>query len=182
MPPKLTIHGKGGHGRVVAAAVRLTGREVRFTDDAGCTFPDKDAEAIIAIGDNRVRRMRDSGTLVTVVHPTAFVDGSAILGSGVFVGPFALVHVGAKVGRGAIVNSGAIVEHDCVVGDWAHLAPAAVLCGTVTVGEGAWVGANAVVREGLRIAPWAVIGCGSVVIRDIAEPGVYVGNPARRVK
>jgi len=182
MPDRLTIHGKGGHGLIVAAAARLGGLEVRFTDGNDGTAPDPYAPAIIAIGDNRARQLNDSGTLVNVIHPTAFVDVSARLGRGVFIGPRAVVHVGARVGRGAIINTGAIVEHDCGVGDWTHLAPGAVLCGSVIIGEGTWVGANATVIHGVSIAPWTTIGAGAVVIRDITEPGTYVGNPARKIK
>lgn len=180
MPDRLTIHGKGGHGLIVAAAARLGGLEVRFTDGNDGTAPDPYAPAIIAIGDNRARQLNDSGTLVNVIHPTAFVDVSARLGRGVFIGPRAVVHVGARVGRGAIINTGAIVEHDCHVGDWTHLAPGAVLCGTVTVGEGAFIGANAVVRENTTICPWAVIGGGAVVVGNIDEPGTYCGCPAKK--
>jgi serine acetyltransferase len=44
------------------------------------------------------------------------------------------------------------------------------------------VGANAVLLGPLKIEGPTVIGAGSVVIKDIAIPGVYVGNPLRRVK
>lgn len=178
---RLTVHGKGGHGRVVASAARLTGLEVKFTDDADGTEPDPLSDAIIAIGNNRTRKERGSGTLVAVIHPEAFVEVSARLGRGVFIGPRAVVHVGAQVGRGAIVNTAAIVEHDCVVGDWVHLAPGTVLCGGVTVGEGVLVGANATVQPGVTIAPWVIVGSGSNVTRDITQPGTYAGNPAKRL-
>jgi len=178
----LIIHGKGGHGHVVAAAARLTGLDVQFTDDADGTRPDPDVDAIIAIGDNATRKDCDSGTLVTVVHRTAFVERTARLGRGVFIGPCAVVHVGARVGRGTIVNTGAIVEHDCEVGDWVHLAPGVTLGGDVVIGEGAFVGLNATILPGVRIAPWAVVGAGAVVIRNVGEGKAWVGNPARKVR
>jgi len=185
---RLIVHGKGSHGRVVmSAALRLLSDGdagwdcVYNTDDSVGTHPEDDDYAIIAIGDNATRKKACRGLLLSVVHPSAYVDASARLGAGVFVGPNGVVHIRATVGRGAIINTGATVEHDCRVGDWTHISPGAVLCGDVTVGEGTWIGANAVVKQGISIAPWSVIGCGAVVIRDIEEPGTYVGNPAHRV-
>jgi len=34
----------------------------------------------------------------------------------------------------------------------------------------------------LSICDNTIVGAGSVVIRDINDPGTYVGNPARRIK
>jgi sugar O-acyltransferase (sialic acid O-acetyltransferase NeuD family) len=178
--PIITVHGAGGHGRVVAATLRALRRPYRVTDDAQGTRPDPRNPCIIAIGDNAVRRRYEFYTLVAVIHPTAWVADTARIGTGAFIGPHAIIHAGARVGRGTIVNSGAVVEHDCVVGDWVHLAPGVVLCGGAQVGRGALVGANAVVRECRRIADWSVVGCGAAVVSDLSVPGVYVGVPARR--
>ena len=179
----LTIHGRGSQGRVALNTALVMGvfAEVRTTDDAAGTRPGRMDWAHIAIGDNRARKACESDRMVNVIHPRAFIDMTARVEQGVFVGPCAIVHVGAHVRKGAIVNSGAIVEHDCVVGPWSQVAPGAILCGNVCLGEGVYVGANAVIRQGITIAPWAVIGCGAVVVKDIVAPGTYVGDPARPI-
>ena len=180
---KLTVHGKGRHGEVVTGvALMLDWDQVKITDDADGTRPDGKSPCIIAIGDNRGRKACDTGTLVSVIHPTASISGSARIGPGTFVGAGVLVNASAKVGKGCILNTGCIVEHDNVIGDWCHVSPGATLCGTVTLGEGVWVGAGATIKNNVTIAPWTMIGCGSVVLDDIDEPGTYVGNPARRLR
>lgn len=176
---ELTVHGKGGHGWVVAQAAERQGWSVRFTDDSDGSQPCGPCH--IAIGDNATRKRLTFPEQRTIIHPTAFLDASSVIGEGTFIGLRASVHAGARVGQGVIVNTGAIVDHDCVVGDWAHLAPGVILCGRVTVGEGVFIGAGAVVRDGLSIAPWAVVGCGAVVVKDITGPGTYVGVPARKM-
>lgn len=178
----LIVHGCGGHGRIVAAAARLLGYSVASTDDSEGTRPTPEQPCIIAIGDNAVRRQFADFALQNIIHLHSFVDKSAKVGKGTYIGPHAAVNVNARIGRGVIINTGAIIEHDADIGDWCHISPGAVICGTVTVGEGCWMGANAVVKEGIRIAPWCIIGCGAVVIRDITESGTYVGTPAHNVK
>lgn len=52
----------------------------------------------------------------------------------------------------------------------------------VRVGKHAFIGTNAVVLPGVSVGEGAVVASGSVVTRDLAPWGVYVGSPARRVK
>lgn len=48
-----------------------------------------------------------------------------------------------------------------------------------TVKKGASIGANATILPGLTIGAGAIIGAGAVVVNDVADQAVMVGNPAR---
>lgn len=50
------------------------------------------------------------------------------------------------------------------------------------VEEGASIGGNATILPGIRIGKSAMVGAGSVVISDVPDSVVVVGNPARVVK
>lgn len=52
----------------------------------------------------------------------------------------------------------------------------------IEVGRDCWLGARVTVLGGVRIADGCVVGAGSTVTRDLTEPGVYAGSPARLVK
>lgn len=177
----ITVHGFGSHGRTVINAALLCGWQVLTTDDKHNTKPDGESSYICGIGNNATRKRFDGKGLTKIIHPTAHIERSVRIGQGTFVGPMAMIHVAAKIGRGVIINSGAIVEHDDVVDDWAHIAPNTTLCGGVHVGEGALVGAGAVVKPNIRIGKWSVIGCGAVVIRNVPDGETWAGNPARRI-
>lgn len=47
------------------------------------------------------------------------------------------------------------------------------------LGNNVFLGANAVILPGVKIVDNVIIGAGAVVTKDIAESGVYAGNPAR---
>lgn len=49
------------------------------------------------------------------------------------------------------------------------------------VGENVCIGSNATILP-VKISDNVVIGAGSVVTKDITEPGVYIGNPAKLLK
>lgn len=50
------------------------------------------------------------------------------------------------------------------------------------VGERSFIGANATVIQGIKIGKDVVIGAGSVVINDVPDFAVVVGNPGKIIK
>lgn len=120
------------------------------------------------------------------VSPVSTISDSAIvhgyIGRGSMVMPGAIIQVNAKIGPYALINTGAIVEHDCRLGTGCEVAPGAVLLGDVTMGNYSTVFANATVFPHVTIGHRATIGAGSVVMHDIPDGEVWVGNPARRLR
>ncbi len=49
----------------------------------------------------------------------------------------------------------------------------------VEIGHDAWVGHGAVVMPGRRVGIGAVVGSGSIVIKDVPDYAVCIGNPGR---
>ena len=49
------------------------------------------------------------------------------------------------------------------------------------IGNRVSIGTNATVLP-VTICDDVVVGAGSVVTKDISEPGIYAGNPARKVR
>ena len=94
----------------------------------------------------------------------------------------AVINPGAQIGIGCIINTSSSVDHDCVVEDYVHISVGAHLSGTVRVGKGTWIGAGAIVSNNINICGGCMIGAGAVVIKDIAEPGTYVGVPAKKLR
>jgi UDP-perosamine 4-acetyltransferase len=166
----------------VPIGTAIAGGQVRFH-----SIEEIEADAvIISIGDNAVRRQRqqESAKLNHNIATLVVEPGrcfSTRIGRGTVVLAGAIVNDGARIGDGVIVNSGAIVEHDAEVGAFSHVAPGAVLGGGARLGEDSLLGTNATILPRVSVSNRVIIGAGSVVTRDITEPGVYVGAPARLV-
>lgn len=117
--------------------------------------------------------------LPTLVHPTAFIAASAVLGPGAQVMPRASIGPNARVGRGVLVNTGAILDHDVVIAAASVVDPGAVLTGRVRVGAEVEIGSGAVLIPDSVVGDGATVGAGAVVVRPV-EPGTtVVGVPAR---
>jgi len=124
--------------------------------------------------------LRERGlTLLTLVHRTAFVANSVIIGEGCQILAQSAVCTHTRLGRGVIVNTAASVDHDSEIGDGVHLGPGARLAGEVTVGVRAFIGTGAMVLPRIIIGEDAVVGAGAVVTKDVAPGMTVTGNPAR---
>ena len=144
---KLIILGAGGYGRTVADLAEQSGRfdTIRFLDDSSAAgdvlgkcgeyekYLDMDTLFYPAFGNNEGRmnwlhRLEESGCeLLTLVHPTAYVSPTAVIGKGTAILPHAVINTGVRVGKGCIVNCGSMVDHGCVVEDGVHLCLGAIV-------------------------------------------------------
>jgi len=117
------------------------------------------------------------GLLATVVSKWAYLSKHAKIGKGSIVMHHATINAGAHVGDNCIINSGCLVEHDCVVGNHVHLSTFSVINGGCSIEDEVFIGSNVTLANNLNIAKGVVIGAGSVVIKNVKESGIYVGNP-----
>lgn len=194
------VIGSGGHAKVVISTLRASGYDVAaiWDDDSaragvavlgvrvsGTTAECPDgALAVLAIGSNRARRKVAAHLnlrYATVVHPTAFVHESVVLGAGTVVFAGAVIQPDARIGEHVIVNTAASIDHDCDIGDFAHVAPGVRLSGTVTLGEGAFLGIGSSAVPGARVGDWAVVAAGGVVVHPVEAGVTAVGCPARPI-
>lgn len=186
MSKRVIVIGAGGHGRSVAEAVLLLGRDelIGFVDDGA------DANAnvwsypilgrtdslhalraladtvVVAIGNNAVReklhaRVRKACfELLNVIHPAAIVSPTATLGAGCAVMAGAVVGTEAKLGEGVIVNCGATVDHHCKVDAFGHLGVNACMAGGSVLGHRAWMQAGSALGYGVQVEDGAMLAPG----------------------
>jgi len=142
-----------------------------------------------------VRDVR-TGAGVKIVEPANVYDCD--LGDHVFVGPFVEIQKGVRIGARTRVQSHAFVcelvsiGEDCFIGHGVMFVndtfekggPARgdqTLWKSTVIGDRVSIGSNATILP-VCICAGTVIGAGAVVTRDIESPGVYAGNPARRLR
>jgi sugar O-acyltransferase (sialic acid O-acetyltransferase NeuD family) len=144
-----------------------------------------EVEIIIAIGNNVVRKKiaeKTNHMFATAIHTSANISVNALIGKGSVIMAGVTANSGVVVGSHNILNSNCCIDHDCILEDYVHISPNAALAGNVTVGEGTHVGIGACIIPGIKIGKWAIIGAGTVVIKDIPDYAVVVGNPGKVIK
>lgn len=143
-------------------------------------------DAIISIGNNSIRKSVSEKypnlKFVKAIHFSSIISTFADVGEGTVVMANVTVNPDAKIGKHCILNTGCVVEHDCIIEDFVHISPNAALAGNVTVGEGSQIGIGASIIQGVKVGKWSIVGAGSVIISDIPDYSVVVGNPGKVIK
>jgi acetyltransferase-like isoleucine patch superfamily enzyme len=107
-----------------------------------------------------------------------------------------VVDYACTIGRGVKVHSNCYVSQGTVLEDGSFLAPGVVLANDLhpgserskalmrgpVIGRGAQLGCNVTVLPYVRVGAGCVVGAGAVVVKDLPEGSVAVGNPARVIK
>lgn len=136
------------------------------------------------------------GQNVTVIEPVN-VYGCSV-DDEVFIGPFVEIQKEVLIGKRTRVQSHTFIcelvtiGEDCFIGHsvmfindlFSKGGPARgdkTLWKSTSIGNHVSIGSNATILP-VEICDHVVIGAGSVVTKDISEPGIYVGNPAKKIK
>jgi acetyltransferase-like isoleucine patch superfamily enzyme len=136
------------------------------------------------------------GEGVTVVEPVNLYG--CTIGDGAFIGPFVEIQRRVTVGKRTRVQSHAFICELVAIGDDCFISHGAMFINDVfqiggpaygkpelwkatTVGNHVSIGTNATIMP-VTICDNVVVGAGAVVTKDITEPGIYAGNPARLIR
>lgn len=205
---KLVIYGFGGHGIEVEALAKSINKkngrfeEIIFADDSKEKIDEKrifsfeylkksfsadELEFMVGIGEPKIRelisdKIRNAGFhLSTLIHETAYIADDVLIEEGVMVGYNAYVSVGSKLLRNALVQPLAVISHECTIGENTVVASHVSVGGLCTIGKNTFLGLNSSIRQGLSIGNNSIVGMGSVVIRDVGDRMLVLGNPAKVV-
>lgn len=117
----------------------------------------------------------------TFIHPKAFVDDSAEIGTGVIIGPHTVIEQRAKVKNNVFIYSAANISHDSTIGGHSFIAPSVSIAGFVQIGSCCFIGIDATVTDNITITGNTIVGAKSLVVKDIDEPGTYIGHPCKKI-
>lgn len=147
--------------------------------------PRADDALLLAIGIPETRRRvaaaleHRGGTFLTLVHPTAIVASSAVIGVGSILCPHAIVSDSARVGRHVLLNYHSSLGHDASAGDFAVLSPYAALGGNAHVDEDVFLGMHASVGPGRRVGPRSKVSANSCALSNAPADSIVFGVPGR---
>ena len=136
------------------------------------------------------------GKNVLVIEPANVYD--CTIGDDCFIGPFVEIQKGVVIGKKTKVQSHAFICELVSIGEHCFISHGAMfindlfaeggpaggkkeLWKSTKIGNHVSIGTNATILP-VTICDHVVVGAGSVVTKDITEPGVYAGNPAKKIR
>lgn len=136
------------------------------------------------------------GSNVKVVEPLNLYG--CTIGDESFVGPFVEIQKEVKIGKNCKIQSHSFICEFVTIGDNTVVAHGVMfindlfatgrpangdksLWKNTFIGNNVSIGANATILP-VTVCDNVVIGAGSVVTKDILQPGIYAGNPAKKIR
>lgn len=201
------IIGNGGHASVLTEILIAQGKEILgFTaptkennpfclaylgpDEHVLQYDVSEVDLVLGIGMVQPNSLREKifryfshkgYRFKSVIHPSAIIAPSVVLGEGVQIMAGSIVQTNAVIADNTIINTGAQIDHDCIIEKHVHIAPGTILSGAVRIGESTHVGTGAVVIQNISIGSKCLIGAGTVVVKDIDHNKIAFGVPAKEV-
>ena len=148
----------------------------------------------------------DQGAVIesgSKIWELARVRSGARIGSKTIIGRSAYIDTDVQIGANCKVQNNALIYSPAVIADGVFIGPGAILTndlnprainetGTqksatdwkvqrVEILYGASIGAGAICVAPVTIGSWAMVGAGAVVIKNVPDFALVVGNPAKQI-
>lgn len=114
-----------------------------------------------------------------LVHPTASVSRRSRVSEGAVIMAGVSCSGRVAIGSGVIILQNCAIGHEAQLADFSSVSITVSIGGSAQIGEGAYLGIGSSILPGCKIGKQAIVGMGAVVIRDVPNYAVVVGNPAR---
>jgi acetyltransferase-like isoleucine patch superfamily enzyme len=138
---------------------------------------------------------------VVIHHHTVF-SGTEFIGKAV-IEPYCRISGDPKIiiGDNFYMNAGCHIQGNITIGRDVMIGPKTVIWGRdhgmnlglpmkeqshikqdIIIGDDVWIAASVTILKGVIIGSGVIIGAGSVVVKDIPNYAIVVGNPAKIIK
>ena len=152
--------------------------------------PDTQFQYIVAVNFDLVERKKIIDTvdsldldLITVINDQSLVGNNPApaIQPGTFIFPFCNISLGSSIGRHCIIGSYSLIGHYSTIGRNCQLRPGVMITGKSTVGNNCVFNNRSTVTNRATVVDDVELMAFANVVKDITEPGRYVGSSARRV-
>jgi len=166
----------------------LYGLPVVSFEDVQKFYPPNEYVAFVAISYNKLNRIRarlynetkkKGYKLASYVSSKAFVWRNVEIGENCFIFENNVIQHKVKIGNNVILWSGNHIGHQTVIKDHVYISSHVVISGYCEIGESCFLGVNSSLNDKIKVGKDVVVGNGAIVIKNLSDGKVYVGNPAR---
>ena len=182
----ISLIGKGGFSREIYYHLYKS-HSVKIVNDIDYNLHEiKNSSFLICIGDvnkrEEIYNKYKSLQYFTYVNKNNILDKNNIIGEGSIICKGSILTTNITIGKHCHINLNSTIGHDVVLGNFVTCSPGVNISGNCNIGNNVLFGTNSSIKENTNICSNVIIGMGSVVLKDITEPGIYFGNPLKKYK
>ncbi|HTO38180.1 MAG TPA: acetyltransferase [Brumimicrobium sp.] len=208
MKDKAIIVGAGTYGQVYSEYLNIEYDIVGFIDDDKNLIGkevngikvlgnfkhllekiDKSIAVFIPIGNNEVRgrllnQMELSGfSTPSFIHSSVEIHPTVYLGKAVYVLPNSSIMPFSFIENHVMISMGVNIAHHTHIEEGVFLSQGVNVGASILLKKSAFIGIGATIMTGVKeIGAYSLIGAGSVIIQDVPDYAVVVGNPGKVIK
>jgi UDP-3-O-[3-hydroxymyristoyl] glucosamine N-acyltransferase len=84
-----------------------------------------------------------------------------------------------RIGENTKFDDHVHFAHNCIAGKSCFITACAQFSGSIVLGDRVWIGPNSSLFQGIQIGDDAIVGIGAVVLKDVLEGEIIIGNPGK---
>lgn len=150
----------------------------------------KDVRVFIPIGNTKVRSKlikaaREKGfDTPNYIHSTADIHSSVKIGEyGVYILQGTIIMPLSIIENNVMISAGTVISHHSTIKKGTFISFGVNIGASLTLEERTYIGIGATVMTGVKtVGTGSLIGAGAVIIKDVPDYAVVVGNPGKIIK
>lgn len=156
-----------------------------FKFDSIKDYPDE-IEFVIANGEPEVRetlynKVKNSGYKLTkIVGPYCDILPGSIIGEGCIIYDCG-ISADVIIGDNVLINGRVIIGHNAEIGNHSVISSSSFIGGCTKIGQKVYLGPGAMIKDRIMIGNSSIISLGAVILRNVRERAIMIGNPAKRI-
>lgn len=149
---------------------------------------DNQIAVVIGIGNPNIKskiasHLQDKNLIFpNFIGENVWISQHVILGKGIVIYPGTSINYETVIGDFSIINMNCAIGHNCELGTFSTLAPGVNLGGFTIIGQQTDFGIGATTIQGVAIGENVQVGGQTMIIKNVGDNEVVVGNPARLIK
>ena len=205
---KCVIVGAGTYGEVYASYLLEMYDVIGFVDDDenkwGTSILDieilgdlnflyesisRDVFVFVPLGNNDIRiailekLIKNGFSVPSFIHPDANIHKTVSLGQAVYILPGSRIMPLVVIKDFVMISLGVNIAHHSVLENGCFLSQGSNIGASITLKLKSYIGIGATIMTGVKsLGVSCLIGAGSVVIRDVENNAIVVGNPGKIIK
>lgn len=107
--------------------------------------------------------------MINVIHHSAIIDPSAVIGEGVIIGPGCIISPSVKIERNTILSAGVIISANVQIADNVYIGIGSIINGGSSIRRNAFLSAGCLIGPGVTIGKNAEVSQGKAVMKSIGD-------------
>lgn len=120
--------------------------------------------------------------LMTYISKYANIGNDVKVGAGCYICEFVSIGAKTQIGRGTIILPNTAIGYAINILDYCYISVSVSIGGKSIISNNTFIGLSSTIKNGIEIAEYNIIGSAANVVKSTTANGLYVGNPARRMK